>query len=253
MDTTHATEHPAHQAARSAADPGAGTPAGRRDFYAPIHKALRLFMTRTLCTVGSTDPGDAQEVRATLAMLERLLALCESHLQHENEFVHPAIERARAGGASRVAAEHEHHVEAIADLRDLAALVADSPDGARAAALGRLYRTLALFVADNFHHMHVEETAHNAVLWAAYSDEELDAIEHALVASIPPAELFEALQWFVPALSAPERAGMLGGMKQGMPAEAFGAVLGIAQRTLSPRGHARLLRDLGVPAQPATA
>ena len=217
----------------------------RPDFYAPVHKALRLFMTRTLCAVGSTDPGDAEELRAALALLERLLTMCESHLAHENEFVHPALERAQAGSASRIAAEHEHHQEAIADLRDLAALVADSAPGARAGALHRLYRTLALFVADNFHHMHVEETAHNAVLWAAYTDQELAAIEQALIASIPPTEMAEALQWFVPALNAPERAGMLGGMQQGMPAEPFRAVLGIAQRTLSARDNARLLRDLG--------
>jgi len=247
MDTK-TTERPAGQADSSAAT----TVAGRRDFYAPIHKALRLFMTRALCTVGSTDPRDAQEVRASLDLLRRLLALCESHLKHENEFVHPALERARIGSTARVAGEHEHHVEAIADLRDLAALVADSSEGARAGALSRLYRTLALFVADNFHHMHVEETAHNAVLWAAYCDDELDAIEHALVASIPPAEMFEALHWFLPALSAPERAGMLGGMKQGMPPEPFRAVLDVAQRTLSPREHARLLRDLGLRAEPAT-
>ena len=82
--STHTIEHPAtHPAA-----PGAAVAAaGRRDFYAPIHKALRLFMTRTLCAVGSTDPGDVEEVRATLDLLERLIALCEAHLRHENEFV----------------------------------------------------------------------------------------------------------------------------------------------------------------------
>ncbi len=224
--------------------------AGRYDMYAGIHKALRLFMSRTLCSVGSTDPGDAGELAATLGQLERLLGLCEMHLKHENEFVHPALERARPGSAARIAAEHVHHAEAIADLRDLAGLVADSSDGQRAAALGRLYRALALFVADNFQHMHVEETAHNAVLWAHYSDDELLAIEHALVASIPPPSMFEALHWFLPALSAPERAGMLAGMQQGMPPEPFRAVLDIAQRTLAPQDHAKLMRALGLPAVP---
>ena len=244
---THTIEHPAPHTS-AAADAAAATPAGRRDFYAPIHKALRLFMTRTLGAVGSTDPADTQEVRATLDLVERLLALCEAHLHHENEFVHPALERARGGSAARTAAEHEHHVEAFADLRDLASLVADSAETARAAALARLYRALALFVADNFHHMHIEETANNAVLWAAYSDAELDAIERALVASIAPATMFESLHWFLPALSAPERAGMLAGMKQGMPPEPFRAVLEVARSTLVPRDHARLLRDLGLPA-----
>lgn len=254
MDTTNTPVHSGPRA-RSAAGPGALAPAGRRDFYAPVHKALRLFMTRTLCAVGSTDPADAQAVRVTLDAVARLLAMCESHLRHENAFVHPALERAQPGSAARIAAEHEHHVEAIADLRDLAALVDHCRDAARATALGRLYRALALFVADNFQHMHVEETAHNAVLWAAYTDAELDAIEQALVASIPSAEMAEALHWFVPALNAPERAGMLRGMQQGMPPRAFDAVLAIAQRTLSSRDHARLLRDLALDAaqQPARA
>jgi hypothetical protein len=248
---TQTIEQPA--ARTSAASEAAAAPGGRRDLYAPIHKALRLFMTRTLSAVGSTDPADAQEVRATLDLLERLLALCEAHLHHENEFVHPALERARGGSAARTAAEHDHHVEAFADLRDLAALVADSAESTRAAALARLYRTLALFVADNFQHMHVEETANNAVLWAAYSDAELDAIERSLVASIAPATMFESLHWFLPALNAPERAGMLAAMQLGMPPEPFRAVLELARSTLAPRDHGRLLRDLGLPADPAAA
>jgi hypothetical protein len=113
--------------------------------------------------------------------------------------------------------------------------------------LARLYRTLALFVADNLQHMNVEESVHNPLLWAAYSDAELDAIEHAIVASIPAELMMEALHWFVPALSAPERAGMLAGMSQGMPPEAFRAVLEIAERTLAPSAFARLRRDLGLP------
>jgi hypothetical protein len=230
--------------------PAAAAPAEtgvRLDLYAGIHKALRLFMTRTLTRVGSTDPADTAEVAASTQQVEGLLALCEGHLQHENSFVHPALERARPGSAGRVAAEHVHHEESIADLRDLAALVAHSGDTTRAAALKRLYRALALFVADNLQHMQVEETAHNAVLWAAYTDAELMDIEQAIVGSIPPAEMAEVLRWFMPALNAPERAGMLAGMRQGMPAQAFDGVLGIAAAALAPADYGKLLRDLGRP------
>ena len=222
----------------------------RHDMYGPIHKALRLFMTRTLCVVGAADPAEAAEIDDALAMVERLLALCEVHLKDENEFVHPALEKARAGTSARIAAEHEHHAETIADLRDLAGLVRDSSEGLRGDALARLYRALALFVAENLQHMHVEETVHNPALWAAYTDAELEAIEQRLVASIPPAAMAEALQWFIPALNASERAGMLAGMQQGMPPEPFQGVLEIARRTLDDTQHARLRRDLGLPVAP---
>jgi hypothetical protein len=248
---SHPTIDSVVSASAAAADRSSATlPAGRLDLYAGIHKALRLFMTRTLTTVGSADPACPGEVSDALQMLTRLLDLCEVHLADEDAFMHPALERAGAGSTARIAAEHEHHVEAIADLRDLAAFVANSRQAERGGALQRLYRSLALFVAENLQHMHVEETDHNAVLWAAYTDAELQALEHALVASIPPAVMLEALHWFLPALNASERAGMLGGMQQGMPLEAFRSVLDIAERTLSQADHARLLRALGLPVVP---
>ena len=80
-----------------------------------------------------------------------------------------------------------------------------------------LYGQLALFIADNFHHMHVEETAHNAVLWARYTDGELMAIHDALVASIPPAEMMHTARWLVPFMNPVERAGLLGDIINGAP------------------------------------
>ena len=109
---------------------------------------------------------------------------------------------------------------------------------------------MALFVAENFEHMHVEETEHNAVLWAHYTDAELIAIERELVASIPPQAMMAALHWFMPALNAPERAAMLGDMKAGMPPEPFAAVLDIARRTVAPGEFAKIARAVGVPVAP---
>jgi class 3 adenylate cyclase len=231
----------------------AGDTGGRMDIYAGIHKALRLFMSHTLARVGAADPRDPADVTDALRTLERLLALCEVHLKDENEFIHPALERARPGSAARIAGEHEHHVESFADLRDLAGMVRHSPDATRAAALGRLYRALALFVAENYQHMQVEETAHNALLWASYSDAELADIENAIVASVPPDLMAEALHWFLPALNAPERAGMLAGMKLGMPPEAFAGVLGIAEATLAAADFSKLQRDIQLPVATALA
>lgn len=230
------------------------TATARFDLYAGIHKALRLALTRTLTRVGSTDPADPRERAGTLDQVERLLALCELHLKDENEFVHPALERARPGTSERIAGEHVHHQQAIDDLRELAVCADAARAPARSGAWDRLYRGLALFVADNLQHMHFEETVHNPALWAAYTDAELLDIERAIVASIPPAAMAEALHWFMPALSAPERAGMLGGMRGEMPPEAFEGVMQIAQRTLEPAALSRLHRDLGLPAvQPEAA
>jgi Hemerythrin HHE cation binding domain len=226
----------------------ATTAAPRYDFYAGIHKALRLFMGDTLVRIGSTDAADAPALQSALGQLHALLSACEQHLEHENRFVHPLLEAAVPGSSVRVAGEHEDHLEAIASLRDLAGLVQHAQAPRRAAALHRLYLALAQFVAENFEHMAIEETAHNPVLWAHYSDPELLVHHDALVASIAPQDMMALLGWFMPALSAPERAGLLGGMRASAPAPAFEAALAIARQRLAPADMTRLAEDLGITA-----
>ena len=57
----------------------------------------------------------------------------------------------------------------------------------------RLYRHLALFVAANFQHMHIEETAHNTLLWAACTDAELQTLRAALAKVDPEQPLFNLM------------------------------------------------------------
>ena len=146
------------------------------DLYVSIHKALRHFMTDTLTRVGRIDVADRADRDEALGQLDELLGLCLAHLHHENEFVHTAIEARQPAGSQRIAGEHVEHAESIAALKDEAAALRDA-SGVDAERLAlRLYRHLALFVAENFQHMHIEETVHNALLWQHYSDAELGAL-----------------------------------------------------------------------------
>jgi hypothetical protein len=206
------------------------TAAPRPDMYAPIHKALRSIMADTLLRVGRLDVSDAGEMAATLGQVEALLDVCTSHLAHENAFVHPAIEARQPGTAGRIAAEHEDHLQAIAALREDTRQLRASATPSLAT---RLYRHLALFVAENLQHMHYEETVHNEALWTHYSDADLKEIHDRLLASIAPPEMMQVLRWMVPALAPMERAGLMGELKAALPPEAFQAPA--AHRAPAPR------------------
>jgi hypothetical protein len=226
----------------------------RIDLYAPIHKALRGFMTDTLSRIGRIDVFDPADMAAAMAQFDALLALCASHLEHENEFVHTAIEARQPGGAGRIAAEHVEHLEAIAALRCDARRLCDTADGhARVPLALRLYRHLALFVAANFEHMHVEETQHNAALWAHYTDAELLELHGRLMASLPPQEVLDVARWMVPALSPAERAGMLNGVKAELPPHAFQALVGHLRPHLDGTAWAKLAPAIGVSHDPRFA
>jgi len=227
--------------------------APRMDLYAPIHKALRLAMSETLVLVGRLDVHDPEETVATLGRVDALLDLLQSHLEHENEFVHAAIEARRPHGAARTADDHVEHLASIQALRAETRALQAARAHARPPLALRLYRHLALFVAENFQHMHVEETANNAALWALYSDAELLALQQRLLASIPPVEHLEVARWMVPALDPVERVGMLQGARATMPPEAFLGVLAHVRPHVDARGGTKLVRALGVAERPGQA
>lgn len=226
------------------------TAPARLDMYVGIHKALRHFMTDTLHRVGRMDPTDGADLARTLGQFEDLMALCVNHIHHENDFVHAAIEARQPRGSSRTADDHVEHFEHIDALRAEARALARSAPAERPAQALRLYRHLALFVADNFQHMNVEETANNATLWAHYGDEELMDLHHRILASLPPAETLEVMRWMIPASSPAERAQILGGMKAAAPAAAFQAVLEAVRPHLDDSAWGQLARAIGVAQQP---
>ncbi|MES2936976.1 MAG: hypothetical protein V4864_04795 [Pseudomonadota bacterium] len=233
-------------------DKVAAAQAPRFDMYGGIHKALRALMADTLLAVGRMDCEDNLELAQTTERVMRLLDICAGHLKHENDFIHAAIEARAPGASDRIGHEHAEHLRHIAQLGDTVAALRAAPAD-RAPLAKALYAELSLFIAENFQHMHVEETAHNAVLWARYTDAELVAIHDALVASIPPEEMMFTVRWLVPCMNPAERLGLLSDIRGKAPAPAFEAMLNVVRPHLGEGEWAKLARGLGLPVAPGLA
>jgi len=218
--------------------------APRMDMYGPIHKAMRAMMSDTLLALGRMDCADEMDFAQVTQRVVELLDFCRGHLAHENDFVHTAMEARAPGSTGRIATEHEEHEAHIEQLARTVEELRALPNVSRDGAAAQLYRDLAAFIAENFVHMNVEETHHNAVLWANYSDVELAGIHDALVASIPPEEMMAVLRWLVPFMNPAERAGMLKGMQAHAPAPAFQAALDTVRPHLTAREWEKLARAL---------
>lgn len=219
----------------------------RFNIYAFIHKALRAFMCDTLIMVGRSDANDTASVEEALAQVRELMDLCASHVEHENTFIHPAMESRDPGSSGSIAQEHEHHRSAIQHLRDLADAVTHSHASMRAAALTRLYRDLAVFIGQNMTHMEDEETANNGALWATHTDDELRAIEAAIHQVLSPMEMATYLRWMLTALSFEERFSLLAGIASAAPEVVFESVMGIARTTLSEDEFVKIREALAQP------
>ncbi|MCL4800274.1 MAG: hypothetical protein KJ025_11860 [Burkholderiales bacterium] len=230
-----------HAAARAS---GAAAPAPRPDLYTAVHKGLRTFMSETLAAVGRMDVADPAELAGALEQVRGLLSACRHHLELENRHIHSAMEARSPNAAGATAADHVDHERAFAALEANVQALERAGPAHRAAAALHLYRRLAVFVGENFLHMHVEETENTALLWQTHTDAELVAIHQAIVASIPSADMAVFLRWMVPALGAVERAAMLGNMRRGLPSEAFAAVLATVRPHLREHEWEKLARAL---------
>ena len=224
--------------------PAAGTP--RLDLYGPIHKAWRRFLMDTLVCVGRLDVDDEAEREQVCGQVQSLMQAMRGHLEHENEFVHAAIEARHAGGARQTAADHEQHVDAIGNLDDEAQALRHARPAQRATLAARLYRHLAAFVAHNLEHMAVEESTNNALLWSLYGDEELAALHDRLLASIGPDEMALTARWMAQSLSPQELAGLFTDMRAKAPPAAFEVLYDIALAHLDEPRRAKLARALGL-------
>jgi len=217
----------------------------RFNLYAQIHKGLRACMSEVLVSVGRLDPQDDDEVRTAAAAVRGLIDFARDHLAHEEQLIHPALEARRPGASVETHADHLHHLESFRLIEACLREVESSPAAVRADTVQRLYRQLALFVAANFEHMHVEETENHAALCASYSEEEILDLHRTVVASVRPPALMVALRWMIPSSSAPERAALLAGMQRDAPPPVFAAVLELIRPHLSARDWARLGAAIG--------
>lgn len=81
----------------------------RHDIYAFIHKGLRKAMCDNLQRLGCCDPHDDQEFDEVAGAVQQLLRVCLGHVEHENHFVHSAMEARCPGSSADIAGQHSHH------------------------------------------------------------------------------------------------------------------------------------------------
>jgi hypothetical protein len=213
----------------------------RFDLYGPVHKGLRAYMAHTLERLGSLDVEDAVQLQDTAQQVLELLDTLRSHVDHEDEHIHPMLEQCRAGGATQATQEHVEHRRVLATLAGEVRALLAAPSYVAADAL---YQNLAELMAENLVHMRLEDLGHQSVLWQHYTDAELIALDGRIVGSLAPREMMLFLRWMLPAMSPPQRLGLMLRLRAGAPTTVQVAVTRLAQQHLSPGAWQRLVRDM---------
>lgn len=223
----------------------------RVDLYRIVHKGLRAALAHTLVEAGKIDTTDLDDTARVLEGVRTLVEMCRTHLELEDTFIHGAMLARRPGSESQTLGDHAHHKEDFVEIESAVRAIEDSLGAARIQAARRLYARLAVFVADNYTHMQVEETHNNAVLQAEFTDAELLGIKGRLLASIAPETNLRFLRWMAPSVSPAERAELLLGARPAMPPAAFEAGVALVKEHLNARDRFKL--QLALTPLPAAA
>lgn len=215
------------------------------DLYRDIHKGIRAELFRVTRLAGCTDPADTSAAQALAGEVRTLVALLVAHAEHEDGVIQPGIEEHLPELGAQVLTEHTVLEARIASLADLAEQVATG-GAAQGAAAARLYLDLASFVSAYLLHQDLEERVVMPALEAAVGVEAVIGMHERIISSLSPEELAQSLAIMLPAMSADDRTGLLGGIRAGAPEEAFAGVWGLAASVLAPEDLGAVAARLGM-------
>ncbi len=197
----------------------------RHDPYGAVHKGIRAAHMRCLVAIGATDATSEAQIGRLMAAIGEHLAMCGTHLQDENAVLHVALDARRPGATAHAAEDHDDHLRSFAELNALLSQLAIAAPDDRAPVLAALYRRFGRFVADDLLHMEHEEHVLLPDLQAAFTDEELRALEGRIVATIPPEHMVLFLDAMLEAMPVADGTAMLDAMRAGMPPAACAALM----------------------------
>jgi hypothetical protein len=215
------------------------------NLFREIHKGIRATLATISECAGRTDFRDTEAVARLRDDLDATLRLFGYHAELENRFINPLIRTYAPPVGAKLDDDHAGHARRSQELRDR--LDAAASAGTEAPRRGHEFAVaLSRFVGESFVHMADEEELAMPALWAALDDRLLGEVHAALLASIPPDVMSQALSWMLPAMNAHERFELLAGIRASAPAPVYGAIRALAIRVLDPGDWSRLERQLNV-------
>lgn len=215
------------------------------DLYRDIHKGIRAELFAVTERAGRLDPSCEADRADLAAHVHRVAELLESHADHEDGHIQPALELHLPALAEQIETDHHRISGRVTDLVAQADEAASTAGNPRWHA-HRLYVDLAAFTATYLAHQDLEERLVMPALEERIGAEATLGIHQAIVGSIPPEEMAASLSVMLPAMNVDDRAELLGGMQAGAPAEVFAGVWGLVGSVLERRDHDALAARLGL-------
>jgi len=217
----------------------------RFNIFNPIHKALRAMLFDTSLTLQQTYFGEMEEAETALEKVRIAVDVFDKHADHEDHFVLPAIQQYEPSLVDAFEQEHEKDHALSERLRGLLTVYNHVIKTEVKIETGQaINKAFIEFMIFNLEHMAKEEAVLNKVLWRYYSDAEIMAISHRIVASISPEETAVTSAWMMRGMSNTEISSWLKAVEKNAPEQLFTQLFSIAEKELPNDRFRKVLENL---------
>jgi len=226
------------------------------DLFTPIHKALRSMIYNLGGRLQSVDFADKAASAAVLADLEHefrnavsatcVLCLLHAHAGSEEAGIFPAMEPIDANMIQMLLEEHQEIRRRLVTLSTMAEELGATELPQRRLEWGiRINREANEFFAFYLAHMNKEEVTIVPAMKEHFTDDQMRAMQAAIIGAMPPERLAGYLRWMLPSLSLGELTGLLTGVKNGAPPALLQMVNGIGSANVDPARWAAVRERVG--------
>jgi len=227
------------------------------DLFTPIHKAIRSMIYSLGSRLQTADFTDKAASAAVLADLQHefgdavtstcVLCLLHSHAHSEETGVFPSMQSIDPGMIRMLLDDHQEIRRRLMALTKMADdLGSTEPPEQRTEQGARINREANEFFAFYLAHMNKEEVTIVPAMKEHFTDPQMQAMQGALMAAMPPERLANYLRWMLPSLSLGELTGILAGMKPTVPPEFLQFVNRIGAANVDPARWAAVRQRVGI-------
>lgn len=206
----------------------------RLDLLTTVHKAIRAMIYETGGVLQTADFADEQAAGSVVERMQPFLGLLQEHHDLEEQFVFPPVKQFEPLLVDELQAQHDEVERLLAIASGALVGVRAADAGGRLGAGADLNRRFNELTAVFLEHLAHEEATLLPATWKHFTDEQLGAIQEAIMAFMPPERLMQALEWMFKGLNRTELVEILGGAEATMPPPALDAVKALGAEILAP-------------------
>jgi hypothetical protein len=203
----------------------------RIDFYGNYHKALRRALFEFSARAGLLDYADDAALARLGNEFERIARTLQEHSVHEDEYMHPLLERYAPEVLETMDRQHTTLDPALDTLEEQLRGIASAAD--RTAAGMAFYAAINRYIGAYLEHLADEEDVANPILWERCPHDELAQAVERFRASFAIDQVASSFEFMLPALNAGERADLYRTVRDNAPPAVFETLLGVARKTLA--------------------